>query len=61
MFAILDRLPEGIAFQWFTGLHLPLLVLLLWLSGHPAQNVRFWFQAGLDFFLIIHLGLHLLL
>lgn len=51
------RIPisDRAAYQWFTGLHVPLLVFILWNLPSPS------FQIGLDVFLMIHAVLHGLL
>ncbi len=60
IFPFLSNLKEDLSYQIFVILHVPLLVILLWLLSHPSENIRYWFQVSLDAFLIIHFGLHLL-
>lgn len=60
MFAGLNRLADEPAHQMFALLHAPLFVALFWLVSRPNPAVQFWFQLGVDAFLVIHLGLHLL-
>ncbi|MEM8486571.1 MAG: DUF6713 family protein [Bacteroidota bacterium] len=54
----LRNLEESAARQAFILLHIPLLVLLLWLSTHSQETVRFATVVGIDVFAIIHAGLH---
>ncbi|WP_028315691.1 DUF6713 family protein [Desulfatibacillum aliphaticivorans] len=61
MFPGLSRLREEVAYPAFALAHIPLFLLLLILAGHPSDTVQFWFQAVVDGFLVVHLGLHLLL
>lgn len=51
------RIPvsDDAAYRLFTGLHVPLFVLILW--GLPQPG----FRLGFDLFLIVHAGLHWLL
>ncbi len=60
IFPLLSNLKEDVAYHVFVILHVPLFVLFFWLMSHPSENVRYWFQVGIDAFLIIHLGLHYL-
>ncbi len=59
IFPGLSNLKENLSYHLFVALHLPLYILILWLVCHPSEYVRFWFQIGVDGFLIVHLGLHL--
>ncbi len=61
IFPFICRLRDDVAYHVFVILHVPLLVLLLWLISHPSENVRFWFQVTMDVFFIVHMGLHSLL
>jgi len=58
LFPGLSNLNEKISYQLFIVLHIPLLVFIFWFLCHPSERVQFWFQTGVDGFLIIHLGLH---
>ncbi len=58
IFPGLSNLKEDLSYYLFVVLHIPLFILLLWLLCHPSEQVRYWFQVGIDFFLIIHFGLH---
>lgn len=58
IFPGLSNLKEALSYRLFVALHIPLFFLLLWLLCHPNESVRFWFQFGIDSFLIIHLVLH---
>ncbi len=42
----------------FIMLHVPVVALLIWLTAYPPDGVRFWAQAAIDIFLIVHVGLH---
>jgi hypothetical protein len=55
---VLRHQPDNRAYFNFVLLHLPIMVVFLWLSGHPSIQVRHWFQGFLDLFAVIHLGLH---
>ncbi len=61
IFPIIRKLKDEIAYYWFTILHVPLFVLLLWLICHPSENTRFWFLISMDVFFIAHMVLHKLL
>ncbi len=61
IFPITRKLKDEIAYYWFTILHVPLFVFLLWLMCHPSENIRFWFQISMDVFFIVHMVLHKLL
>ncbi len=61
IFPIIRKLKDEIAYYWFTILHIPLFVLLLWLMCYPSANTRFWFQVCMDIFFIVHMVLHKLL
>lgn len=58
MFIILNKMDDEKAFQIFTVLHIPLLMLIFWLLTHSSTIVVFWFQVVVDVFLIIHKFLH---
>jgi hypothetical protein len=55
---VLRNQPDNLAYTNFVLFHIPIMVLLLWLTGHPSAEVRQWFQLGLDSFAVVHLGLH---
>jgi hypothetical protein len=55
---VLRNQPDNLAYTNFVLLHIPIMVLLLWLTAHQSAEVRKWFQLSLDFFAVIHLGLH---
>jgi hypothetical protein len=55
---VLRHQPDRLAYLSFVLLHLPIMVIFLWLTGHPSVQVRHWFQFGLDLFVVVHLGLH---
>jgi hypothetical protein len=55
---VLRYQPDRLAYLSFVLLHLPIMVIFLWLTGHPSVQVRHWFQFGLDLFVVVHLGLH---
>jgi len=58
MFVVLNRMDDESAFQIFSTLHLPLLMMIFWLITNPSVIVVFWFEVVLDVFLIIHKFLH---
>jgi cation transport ATPase len=55
---ILRRQPEHRAFAIFVLLHIPIMVIFLWLAAHPSLQVRTWFQIVVDVFAMVHVGLH---
>ena len=55
---VLRHQPDHLAYKNFVLLHVPILVLVLWLNAHPSVQVRLWFRGALDAFALIHLGLH---
>jgi hypothetical protein len=55
---VLRHQPDHRAFVTFVLAHVPILVLFLWLNGHPSVQVRGWFQGTVDAFALIHVGLH---
>ncbi len=60
MFPILSKLKDSTGYLVFTFLHIPLYGFLfcgLWVN----QIYTTYYILGLDFFFIIHIGLHLLL
>lgn len=61
MFPFICKLKDDVAYYVFITLHVPLLVLLLWLMCHPSEDVRYWFQVSMDLFFVAHFGLHKLL
>jgi hypothetical protein len=48
------RVSDETFYRIFTGLHLPLLVVILWWGGMSRG-----FQIGFDLFAVVHLGLHI--
>ncbi len=61
IFPVIRKFKDEIAYYWFTILHIPLFVLLLWLMCHPSESTRLWFQISMDIFFIVHMVLHKLL
>ncbi len=60
LFIFLKNLEDERAYQVFTLLHLPFLLLIFWFLTQATAPSQFSFQVIVDIFLIIHLGLHLL-
>ena len=58
MFVVLTKMDDERAFQIFSTLHIPLLMVIFWLITNPSVIVVFWFEVVLDVFLIIHKFLH---
>jgi len=48
------RVSDEAFYRVFTGLHVPLLVAILWWGGMSRG-----FQIGFDVFAVVHLGLHI--
>ena len=57
MFPFLATLEEETAYLVFTGLHIPLYLLLFWGLVSDSSRVVI---TGLSTFFVIHLGLHIL-
>lgn len=55
---VLRNLPEPRARAAFVLAHVPLLAVLLWWLGHPQDSVRLTAVLALDFFMVVHAGLH---
>jgi hypothetical protein len=55
---VLRHQPERFAFAAFVLLHVPIMVIFLWLAGHPSSQIRTWFQIVVDVFAMVHVGLH---
>ena len=56
---ILRDLPEALAANVFVAVHVPLFVVLVWLTHHARPIWRNGSRLALMSFLIIHVGLHL--
>ncbi len=61
LFIFLNRLKDKTAYQIFTILHIPLLIVVFYFLSNPAEVNQDYFIIFIDTFLIIHLGLHYLL
>ncbi len=55
---LLRKLDDATGRTAFILLHVPLLVLLLWLSTHNQAAVQYWTMISIDIFAVIHAGLH---
>ncbi len=55
---VLRDMPEERARDAFVLVHVPALLLLLWLLNHPDSAVRNATMLALDGFMVIHAGLH---
>lgn len=55
---ILRAMPDERARDLFVLAHVPVVVILLWLIGHPAEPVRLGTMVAMDLFLVVHAGLH---
>lgn len=55
---ILRNMPDERARDAFILVHVPGLMLLLWLLNHPDSAVRASTMLALDGFILIHAGLH---
>lgn len=56
---LFSALAEQQAYVWFVLTHVPLYALILWLVTSTTPGIRWWAQASIDLFLVIHVGLHL--
>lgn len=62
IFPLLSRLDDQRGFAVFTLLHIPIYILLLvTLSSEIAAGEKGNLMLGLDWFMVIHVGLHFLL
>ena len=62
MFPILSKLEEQTGYFVFTGVHVPLFILIFWgLYGNNPDEINTSLIVGLDIFFIIHIFLHLML
>lgn len=61
LFIFLNRLKDETAYQIFTILHIPLLIVVFYFLSNPAEVNQDYFIIFIDTFLIVHLGLHYLL
>ncbi len=55
---VLRAMPETLAQDVFVLIHVPLLVLLVWLGWHPRLAVREWSRLAMAAFMVVHAGLH---
>lgn len=55
---LLRKLDDATGRTVFILLHIPLLVVLLWLSTHSQAAVQCWTMISIDIFAVIHAGLH---
>ena len=55
---VLRDMPDERARDAFILVHVPALLLLLWLLNHPDSAVRAPTMLALDGFMVIHAGLH---
>jgi hypothetical protein len=59
IFPLTSWLDDDRGYLVFTAVHVPLYLLLFWALFTPA-GLNHPFMRGLDFFFVVHLGLHLL-
>ena len=45
---------------YFVIMHVPAFALILWLTASTSPTLRWRAQAGIDIFLMVHVGLHTL-
>ncbi len=55
---LLRAMPDSLGRRAFVLIHIPLVAVLLWLTAHPDEAVRFWTVVSLDLFMVVHAGLH---
>lgn len=58
---VLSRLDDRVGFLVFTGLHVPLYLLLFFLAFNADAGTIRVMIVTLDAFFVVHVGLHLLL
>ena len=56
----LNRLSEHAGYTAFVLLHIPLVAWLSWCAASESPRTRFRTQLGIDGFMVIHIGLHVL-
>lgn len=59
IFPLTSRLDDRWGYRVFTAVHVPLYLLLFWALFTP-DGLNQPLMRGLDFFFVVHLGLHLL-
>ena len=59
LFFGLNKLTDNSAHKIFTLLHLPILIAVFVILVQSTHIVQFYFQIGIDVFLISHLALHI--
>ncbi len=57
----LSLLSDSIGRTTFILGHIPIFVLLFWLTGHQSKRVRIRSQLSIDAFLIVHAAAHYLM
>jgi len=55
---ILRKQPNASARSLFVLIHIPLTVMLLWITHHKALSIQQWARHGIMLFLVIHMALH---
>lgn len=55
---VLRSLPDARGRDAFILVHVPLFTALIWLAASSSATTRFWFQAAVDAFLVVHVMLH---
>ena len=58
---LLNLLTDETAYKTFVALHVPIVVLLIWLFTHPSTIVRWRSRLALDAFLCAHALVHWLM
>lgn len=60
LFSLLKDLPDELGYRVFTAIHVPLYVVLLYaLVGSGAAGLNQGLIAALNWFFLIHVGLHI--
>ena len=51
---LLNKLNDDSGLIVFVLLHVPAFTLIIWLTGHHTDKIRWWGQIAFDLFLIVH-------
>lgn len=55
---LIGRLPDTASYPTFVLLHIPLIVILFWLSHHQVPKVQSAFRLGAAGFTVLHAVIH---
>jgi hypothetical protein len=55
---VLRDLPDSLGQDVFILLHVPIILVLVWLGWHSAERTRSVTRVGCAVFMVVHAGLH---